>query len=63
MKFFTIIAFLLCLEAIFSSLVFELKKGRPRCYVEELYDESVAMVKWKLSGLPEDQAKKQSNKI
>jgi hypothetical protein len=45
--------------AIYSSLMFELRGGQPRCYVEELFEESVAMIKWKLNGLPEDLNRRQ----
>jgi hypothetical protein len=56
-----LIALFLSIRAIYSSLMFELRNNHPRCYVEEFFHHSVAMIKWKIVGLPEDSAKKQSN--
>jgi hypothetical protein len=46
----------------FSSLTFELKSNHPRCYLEELFNESVAMIKWKIMDLPEDSVQRSSKR-
>jgi hypothetical protein len=41
-----------------SSLKFEINVDRPRCYYEELFKDSVMMVKWKVSGINEPDEQK-----
>ncbi len=43
------------ISVVFSSLKFQLTTKKPRCYIEELFENSVAMIKWKISNLPEDE--------
>ncbi len=54
---------LFIISAVFSSLTFNLTNKRPRCYIEELFSDSVAMVKWKLYNLPAEEDKKKSKSI
>ena len=50
---------LLCLlEKSSSTLQFELQIDKPRCYIEELYQGSVMLVKWKVAGLVEPDEQK-----
>jgi hypothetical protein len=56
-----IIVLLLCIPAILSSLMFEVNHI-PKCYVEELFHDSVAMVKWKITGLPTAETQKKGKK-
>jgi len=47
------------LNSILSNLTFQLN-NRARCYIEELFDNSVAMIKWKIRNVPAEDEKKKS---
>lgn len=55
-KYVTILTLLL--GYVMSSLKFKLEPSRERCYIEELYDESILIVKWKLTGIDETNAQR-----
>jgi hypothetical protein len=46
------------LSSVQSSLKFEINVDRPRCFYEELFKDSVMMVKWKVSGINEPDEQK-----
>jgi hypothetical protein len=58
MKVF-IFALLFCLKTIYAGLTFELRHHDLRCFIEELFQESVASVKWKIRGGLPDGEKRQ----